>query len=266
MSEADGASYYRRVPGADAGDAVFESSELTGSVWGPDLQHGSPPLALLTREIEALIAGSDLRIARLALDILGAIPVAPVRVRARVARPGRRVRLLEAEMRACDDERPVARLSAWALATADTAAVATDRHPPLIEGPSGPPPSWFAHSTGYARSVQWRGQPDSPDGAAVAWLTPRVHLVDTEPTTALQRLAMVVDSANGIGAALEVDQYVFMNTDTVLHLHRLPAGADFGLRARASIGPDGVGATTAELFDRTGFIGTSAQSLLVQRR
>ena len=90
-------------------------------------------------------------------------------------------------------------------------------------------------------------------------------LVDDEETTALQRLAMVVDSANGVGAALDMDTYTFMNTDTVVHLHRLPVGGDFGLRARASIGPDGVGVTTAELFDHTGFIGTCAQTLLVQR-
>ncbi len=57
-----------------------------------------------------------------------------------------------------------------------------------------------------------------------------------------------------------------MNTDTTVHLHRLPAGSDFALRARGSIGPDGIGVTTAELFDRDGFIGTSAQTLLVQRR
>jgi hypothetical protein len=57
-----------------------------------------------------------------------------------------------------------------------------------------------------------------------------------------------------------------MNTDTVVHLHRLPDGEDFGLRARGSIGPDGIGVTTAEIFDRDGFIGTCAQTLLVQRR
>lgn len=91
-------------------------------------------------------------------------------------------------------------------------------------------------------------------------------LVDSEPTTALQRLAMVVDCANGIGAALDPEQFVFMNTDTVVHLHRLPDGDDFGLRARGSIGPDGIGVTTAEIFDRGGFIGTCAQTLLVQRR
>ncbi|MEB3070493.1 thioesterase family protein [[Mycobacterium] vasticus] len=260
------AGYYRLVHRNDAGEAVFESSELTASVWGPDLQHGSPPLALLTREIEELLADSGQRIGRLSLDILGAIPVAPVKVRAWVQRPGRRIRLLEAEMRAGDDDRPVARLSAWALATTDSTAVSTDRHSPLIEGPSLPPPAWFDQSTGYAKSVRWRAQPDSPDGAAVAWLRPQVPLSDDRPTTALQRLAMVVDSANGIGAALPVDEYIFMNTDTVVHLHRLPTGDDFGMRARASIGPDGIGATTAELFDHTGFIGTSAQTLLVQKR
>lgn len=255
-------SYYHRVGNSED---VFESDDLTRSHWGP-LQHGSPPLALLTREIERLIDGSGQRIARLSLDILGGVPVAPVRVRARVPRPGRRICLLEAEMLTCDDDRPVARLSAWALATSDTAAVASDRHPPLTRGPALPPPEWFAQADGYAKSMGWVVQPDSPDGTATSWLTPLVHLVDTEPTTALQRLAMVVDSANGVGATLNADEYMFMNTDTVVHLHRLPDGETFGLRARASIGPDGVGVTTAELFDHTGFIGTSAQALLVQRR
>jgi Thioesterase-like superfamily len=60
--------------------------------------------------------------------------------------------------------------------------------------------------------------------------------------------------------------FSYMNTDTVVHLHRLPVGGDFALRARASIGPDGIGATSAEIFDRTGFVGTCAQMLLVQRR
>lgn len=255
-------SYYHRV---GSSDDVFESSDLTRSHWGP-LQHGSPPLALLTRAIERLIDGSGQRITRLSLDILGGIPVAPVRVQARVQRPGRRICLLEAEMLTRDDDRPVARLSSWALATSDTAAVASDRHSPLPKGPSLPPPEWFVRADGYAKSMEWVVQPDSPDGTATAWLTPLVHLVDTEPTTALQRLAMVVDSANGVGAALDADEYMFMNTDTVVHLHRLPDGERFGLRARASIGPDGVGVTTAELFDHTGFIGTSAQALLVQRR
>jgi hypothetical protein len=68
----------------------------------------------------------------------------------------------------------------------------------------------------------------------VVWLSPLVPLVD---------------SANGAGAALDPEKFVFMNTDTVMHLHRLPEGSDFAVRARGSIGPDG----------------TAAQTLLVQR-
>ena len=79
----------------------------------------------------------------------------------------------------------------------------------------------------------------------------------------------VYDSANRpitAGGQVKTRPVVFMNTDTVVHLHRLPDGDDFALRARASIGPDGIGVTTAEVFDRAGFIGTTAQTILVQHR
>jgi hypothetical protein len=58
---------------------TFESTDITRSNWDPAIQHGSPPLALLTMFIEKLIADSSLRIARLTLDILGAIPAAESR-------------------------------------------------------------------------------------------------------------------------------------------------------------------------------------------
>lgn len=264
--------YYRKLPGGtgfdgDAGDSeVFESTDLTRSNWTPEIQHGSPPLALLTRTIENRLTGSGLRIGRLGLDILGAIPVAPLSVRSWVPRPGKRISLVAAEMASLTDpERPVARVTAWALATDDTSKAATDRHPPLQRTEIQPMPDFWWDAPGYLESVTWRRQRDEA-GARVFWLAPKVALVDREPTTALQRLTMVVDSANGVGSAVDPREYMFMNTDTVVHLHRLPTGDEFGLRSRGSIGPDGIGVTTAEVFDHDGFIGTSAQTLLVQRR
>ena len=127
------------------------------------------------------------------------------------------------------------------------------------------PHSWEA-AKGYLETVSWRRQADVEGESNVAWLSPLVPLVDAEEMTQLQRLAMVVDCANGVGAALDPEQFVFMNTDTTVHLHRMPTGNDFALRARGSIGPDGIGVTTADIFDRQGFIGTVAQTLLVQRR
>ncbi|MGV0645814.1 thioesterase family protein [Mycolicibacterium sp. XJ2546] len=260
--------YFRRV-GVDGDYAVFDSTDGTRSNWDPEIQHGSPPLALMTKHIEALAGDSGLRIGRLTLDILGAIPVTRVRVRAWVDRPGRRISLMVAEMAAAQPDgtyRVVARVTAWLLATSDTADVATDRYPPLVEGEALSVPHSWEGAKGYLETVSWRRQRVTEGESAVVWLGPLVPLVDAEPTTDLQRLAMVVDSANGAGAALDPTEFLFMNTDTAVHLHRLPVGSDFALRARGSIGPDGIGVTTADLFDRHGFIGTSAQTLLVQRR
>jgi len=258
-----------RRRGADGEDLLFESTDGTRSNWDPQIQHGSPPLALLTRAIEDLAEGSGQRVGRLTLDILGAVPVTPVRVRAWVERPGARIALMVAEMtvdRPGGTRRTVARVSAWLLATSDTGDVASDRHSPMTEGETVEAAHGWLGAPGYLETVSWRRQATPPGAAAEAWLSPLVPLIDSEPTTPLQRLAMVVDCANGMGAVLDPDDFLFMNTDTSVHLHRLPVGTDFGLRALASIGPDGVGSTTAEIFDREGFIGTCAQTLFVQRR
>jgi hypothetical protein len=259
---------YRRLA-ADGDFHVFESTDGTRSNWDPEIQHGSPPLALMTKLIEELAADSGLRVGRLTLDILGAIPVTQVRVRAWVERPGSRISLMAAQMsapRSDGTDRAVARVTAWLLATSDTTDAATDRYPPLVEGEPARVPHNWAGAKGYLETVSWRRQRIADGESNVAWLSPLVPLVDSEEMTDLQRLAMVADSSNGVGTALDPEKFVFMNTDTVVHLHRLPTGNDFGVRARGSFGPDGIGVTTAELFDRQGFIGNCAQTLLVQRR
>lgn len=251
--------YYHRL-----GEDTFASTDLTRSNWSREIQHGSPPLALLTKAVEETLP-QGMRLGRVSMDILGAVPVSEVSVRAWTERPGRRISLLAAEM-ADPSGRAVARLSAWALAVSDTSDVATDRYPPLVEGESVPLEWSWPETTGYLDSVEFRPQPGESAGATVYWLRASGGLVDDEPTTALQRLTMVVDTANGIGGVLDPRRFIYMNTDTTLHLHRLPTGADFGVRARASIGSDGIGVTTAEIFDERGFVGTSAQTLLVQRQ
>lgn len=260
--------HYRRL-GVDGGFLVLESTDYTRSNWDPEIQHGSPPLALMTKLMEEVAPDSHLRIGRVSMDILGAIPVAPVRVRAWVERPGTRISLLAAEMVAArpgTPDRAVARATAWLLATSDTADVATDRYPPLVEGEADPVPHSWEGATGYLEAVSWRRQVALDLGSPVVWLSPLAHLVDDEEMTQTQRLALIVDCANGAGAAIDPQRFLFMNTDTAMHLHRLPVGNDFALRARGSIGPDGIGVTSAEIFDRQGFIGTCAQTLLVQRR
>ena len=78
--------YYRRLR-SDSAWQGFESTDFTCSNWSSEIQHGSPPLALLTKVIEESLEGSGQRIGRLSLDILGPIPVSPMRVRTWVPRP-----------------------------------------------------------------------------------------------------------------------------------------------------------------------------------
>src|SRR5688572_33196987 len=77
-------------------DDGFEATALAIGPWDPGLQHAGPPAALLLREVERAGGIEGGQATRLAYDILGPVPVGPVRVRASVLRPGRRIELVEA--------------------------------------------------------------------------------------------------------------------------------------------------------------------------
>merc|ERR1711916_301380 len=81
---------------------VFVPQGLVGSPWGSDLQHAGPVTGLLARALEQCGPRDDARITRVAVDILGPVPIREVEVRAWVVRPGRRIELLCAEMFALD--------------------------------------------------------------------------------------------------------------------------------------------------------------------
>lgn len=254
---------------------VFHATEHTVSAWGPNLQHGSPPAAILTRAMERSTSterpgqeevsdtSESTRIARVAVDLLGPVPLGEVRTRARVIRPGRRIQLLESELEA--GGRIVARASAWRLLVSDSGAVEQTadrgREPTLpVQGNSG---EFFRQWTsGYIDSLEIR---DTDDGAGAVWVRPWLPLVAGEEMSPIERVMAVADIANGVGAVLDPTEWRFLNTDLVTHLHRLPAGEWIGVSASASIGPDGVGATSGTLYDETGAIGHTLQALLVER-
>ena len=57
-----------------------------------------------------------------------------------------------------------------------------------------------------------------------------------------------------------------MNTDLVVHIHRIPQGEWVGIRADTHYGPDGIGTTVGTLFDQSGAVGSIQQSVLVRAR
>ena len=106
MPRVDGAFYTDE-------DGTLVPSELTRGPWDAGAQHAGPPAALLGRALERCEPREGLRLGRVTFEILGPVPLAPLRASARVVRPGRSVELLEASLSGPDGE--VMRAAAWRL-------------------------------------------------------------------------------------------------------------------------------------------------------
>ncbi|RDH74781.1 thioesterase family protein [Mycolicibacterium moriokaense] len=263
-------SYYELIDPADANGEKFVATDLVRSTWSAAIQHGAPVSALLVRALERCEARDDTRLSRVLVDLLGPVPAeGDLWVRARRERSGKQIELISAEMLALGPDgnpRPVARASGWRLQKLDTTAVAHTPAPPLR-------PVAQARSRdlkkdwdrNYVHSLDWRWLTEPlTDGPGESWIRPEVDLVTGESMTALERLFAVADDANGIGTKLDIRKWMFMNTDLVVHVHRIPDGEWIGVRAETSYGPDGIGTTIGTLFDESGAVGAIQQSVLVR--
>jgi hypothetical protein len=247
----------------------FQPSELTRGPWDPDAQHAGPPAALLARALEGAGEASGKQIGRVTFEILRPVPLAELRVEARVVRPGRSVELLEAEL--SDADGVLVRASAWRLRTE---AVELDPAPavePPAHGPDdGEHRDFFptGADVGYHTAMEYRFVSGSflEPGPAVVWMRMRHPLVEGEEPSPLQRVAVAADSGNGVSSALDYRRFVFINTDLTLHLHRLPETEWVCLDATTRPEPHGVGMADTLLWDERGRIGRAAQTLLVRKR
>lgn len=245
-------------------DTRFTADVATAGPWSPDLQHGGPPSALLVRAAERA-AGEGLTALRVAVDFLGAVPVGPVTVEARVRRPGRAIVGVDAELVAAGSTAMRARVWLLRLGT-----------PSPVIGPDLPSPASpdrveatnLPWDFPYARSIDWRltgGDAVTPGPAAV-WARSRIRLVEDEEPSGLQRAVLVADSGSGISAVLDWDAWSFVNIDLDVHLLRPAVGDWIHLDAVTRTSGIGSGTCSTTLHDTTGHLGSSAQTLVVQPR
>ena len=256
------------LPGPVAEDATgtswrtFTATGHTESPWGPGFQHGAPPSALVTHLLES-VAPEGGRLARVTVDLLGAVPLGELRGAARVVRPGRRISLLEAVV-SDPAGREVARGSGWWVRHTDTSAVETAVAPPVVPldqcfgaDPDNPTEFSVKWSSGYIDTLDTRSAPGQ------LWVRARMPVVAGVPDSPWTRLMGVADVANGANPTLDPGQWQFMNTDLTVNVHRLPRGEWICVQADANYGPDGVGLTIGRLYDEDGPVGSTTQSLLL---
>lgn len=252
-------SFY--VPGESAGQV--RSTPATAGPWSSTAQHGGPPSGLLARALCDLLEPGQV-IARMAVDLLGPVPVRPLSVTTTVLRPGRLVSLLEATLRDDEAGRDCAVARAWVLPRAGSGPGVSRplSHTPADGVHTPLPLSW---SRGYVDAVDWRWIKGAvlEAGPAVVWMRPLVPLLPDEPLGGLPMLMTCVDSASGVSAALDPAEWSFMNTELTVHVVREPVGDWVCVEAETTLTSTSVGVCNATVHDELGVVAKSAQALLV---
>ena len=260
--ESDTEALFTRV-----GDGVVRATGYSRGPWSPDALHGGPVAALLAGEAEAAL-GPSTPVSRLTIDLERPVPLADLRVTSRIVRPGRKVQVAEVELHAIDGTR-LAR--ATALGVRRTEVLLPDG----VLGPIGgvaldtdaapSPVSWRPDDLHYFHldAVEWGGQ--TWHGPVItAWMRLAVPVVLGREVSALQRAAAASDFMNGISSQLTFGEWVFINPDLTITLHRAAIGEWVGVRAVTRLDPLGVGTAEADLFDGEGRIGHAVQNLIVE--
>jgi len=253
---------------AQVTSSLFRALPATAAPWERTQQHGGPPIALLGRALERLGGPAGSRIARIAFDFYSPVPVSLVSVETAVLRPGRKLQISEATLRAAG--RVVLRATAAHV-------LAEAGRSPAVEQPFDVPPLPAAGTRlsfpgipgfEYADAIEWRvaeGDLGRP-GPATVWTRCRMPIVRDSSLTGLERVLAVVDAANGISAELPIDGWMFVPIDLMVTLLRLPEEEWVGMSSRSTIAADGIGATETVLFDAKGPLGRALQTLYVAPR
>jgi hypothetical protein len=248
------------------GSGRYEPTRATESPWDRDAQHGGPPAALLAHLIDATVDGG-LRLARVSIDFLGAIPRRELTVIVEPIRPGRRVSLSQAEMTVGD--RTVAVARTWHIATGPRPPIDDEatQAPPLP--PEQEPARFFGLTDwGYGEAIEWRfteGGYDTP-GRAGVWTRVGPALIAGEPITPIARTLIAADSANGLSSTLPIAEWWSIPPGMTTTLMRPPTGEWVHLACHTRLASDGVGVAHADLHDEHGFLGEVAQPLLISPR
>lgn len=245
---------------ASAGE-VLSPTRLACSSWSDNHLHGVAVAGALARAAEGVVAGlgrSDLRPARMTVDLFRPAAMAPCRLVTEVVREGPRICLVDVTL--LQDGERVARAGFLFLKAAGSAPGAVWSPEPA--GRPVPPPEDVAPVSDQPRvpfvhsEAGWSQDFSEHQNAArkESWNS-AVPVVAGEPLTPFQAVAATADGASlvtnwGAGGVEHI------NTDITLALARVPRGVEIGLSALDRVEADGIAVGTATVFDREGVVGT----------
>lgn len=249
-------------------DTAFPS-EYTAGPWSDQLQHGGAPTALISWAAERLATREPMQVARITVDLLRPVPIAPLQIRAEVVREGRKIQLCAVTL--LHEDMAVVRATVLKIrraefelpptAVEDKVTLPGPDAGTLADIPNANPNALIRGMT--MRVVQ--GQFRQPGPAAI-WFRVDRPLFENQAVTPLQRAAMVGDFCNGVSTVLDFRSWTFINGDLTISLARLPVGEWILLDAQTWLGDGGSGIAFAKLGDSRGYFGRAVQSLVIEPR
>ena len=233
------------------------------------MQHGSAPASLVVWAAEAIPTPVPMHIARVTIDLMRPVPVAPLTLETEVLREGRKIQLCAVRLRAGD----AVVVGATVLKIKTPGAWRCRRRSGIcrsnLPGPdqSRVEPANFSSSpfvTGMSLRAA-RGSFGVPGPGAI-WYRADRPLVEGSPVSQAMRAVVAADFCNGTSAVLDFREWTFINADLTVSFARQPVGEWILLDAESWIGPDGAGLAMARLADTSGYFGRVVQSLVIEKR
>lgn len=249
------------------GNRAVTSPNAAGP-WDASMQHGSPPAALALWAAEAIPTKEPMRIARVTIDLMRPVPLAPLTIESEVLREGRKIQLCAVRLLAGSVVvvgATILKIRTQALTLPPDVA----DQPVELPGPdqSRHEPAEFSSSpfvTGMSlRAARGRF---GVAGPGAIWYRVDRPLIEGSPVSQAMRAVVAADFCNGTSAALDFREWTFLNADLTVSLARQPVGEWILVDAESLIGPDGAGLAVARLADQHGYFGRVAQSLVVEKR
>ena len=249
------------------GDRVVTSPDAAGP-WDPRMQHGSAPAALVVWAAEAIPTAAPMRIARVTIDLMRPVPVAPLTLEREVLREGRKIQLCGVRLLADG----VVVVSASVLKIKQqTAELPPDiaARPVDLPGPdqSMVEPGNLASSP-FVKCISMRAARGrfGQMGPGAIWFRVDRPLIEGAAVSQAMRAVVASDFSNGTSPALDFRDWTFINADLTVSLAREPVGDWVLLDGETWIGPDGAGLAMSRLADQRGYFGRAVQSLVIERR
>jgi hypothetical protein len=206
-----------------------------------------------------------MRIARVTVDLMRPVPLAPLTIETEILRQGRKIQLCAVRLRA----------SGVVVVGATVLKIKLQREelPPeaAIERVTLPGPAQSrvepADSSPFVTGMSLRaarGRLDEPGPGAIWFRVDRAIVEGAAVSQAMR--AMVAADFSNTSSVLNFRQWRFLNADLTVNFSREPAGDWILLDAESWIGPDGAGLAMARLADERGYFGRAIQTLVIEKR